>query len=223
MPLKHFMIFLVTFLKHNSSKISVLAAGLLAACESSERILWFIISVKIKQNKHTIHSTSSGKGPLSLSPQFLPSSGPHVQLHTGYKKTNLLWNSGRTLTGWRLFCSYLQQSYVCVLEASWVSVKEAAVTQKHVHIRKRTQNHPWKKHLHHDCCFWLLRFSRKNKYAVIRCQTKKLHILQVSVPTPPRVNGESLLFTVSEYIALPVRTAGNWIVFFSIEDILTEQ
>lgn len=25
---------------------------------------------------------------LSLSPQFLPSSGPHVQLHTGYKKTN---------------------------------------------------------------------------------------------------------------------------------------
>lgn len=90
MPLKHIMIFLVTFLKHNSSKISVLADGLLAACESSERISWFIISVKIKQNKHTTHSTSSGKGPLSLSLslQFLPSSGPHVQLHTGYKKTN---------------------------------------------------------------------------------------------------------------------------------------
>lgn len=129
---------------------------------------------------------------LSLSPQFLPSSGPHVQLHTGYKKTNLLWNSGRTLTGWRLFCSYMQQSYVCVLEASWVCVKEATVTQKHVHIRKRTQRHPWKKHLHHDCCFWLFKFSRKNKYAVIRCQTKELHILQVSMPTPPRVNGEYL-------------------------------
>lgn len=68
---------------------------------------------------------------------------------------------------------------------------------------------PGKHTFDQNCCFWLFRFFCKNKYAIIGCQTKEFHILQVSMQTPPRVNGQSLLFTVLEYIALSVRTGGN--------------